>query len=378
MATDLRRRPSRPRLVLYHQTTHRPDGSLVSILPLVTRPDIRVTHLVVAAIHINDDAAGLTLNDHPPDHPRYATLWAELRVAQAHGVAVLAMLGGAAAGSFTRLDTCSAAGDAAGPPVDDPAAFERYYAPLAVLVRERGLDGLDLDVEEDMSLAGVVRLVDRLRADFGPGFLITLAPVAAALLDARRNLSGFDYEALEVLRGRQIAWYHAQFYCGWGDAASPVMYEMCVARGWPAHKVVMGLVTTPENGAGWVPDEMLRLSLALLRRRFADFGGVAGWEYFNGLPGGRERPWEWARQMTALLEPVRTTADTNAATGIRTTQTESISKTVEVGGVASVSSIRSTTEKTSFVEVDPDDDKTAQAPLPSAFDYYSDGLDGDA
>jgi len=207
-----------PRLVLYHQTTHNPDGTGCSILPLITQPGISVTHIIIAAIHINEDPDALTLNDHPPSDPRFSTTWAELRVAQASGIAVMGMLGGAAKGSFTRLDK-------------DQATFERYYAPLSDLIRERGLSGLDLDIEESMSLSGVLRLIDRLRADFGPDFIITLAPVAAALLDARRNLSGFDYEALEVMRGSQIAWYNAQFYCGWGDASNPIMYEMCIARG---------------------------------------------------------------------------------------------------------------------------------------------------
>src|SRR5699024_4452531 len=98
---------------------------------------------------------------------------------QASGVRVLGMLGGAAPGTFTRLD-------------GSDAQFEAYYAPLRDLVRQRSLDGLDLDVEENMSLGGVIRLIDRLRADFGPGFIITLAPVAMAMLDAEKNLSGFD------------------------------------------------------------------------------------------------------------------------------------------------------------------------------------------
>ncbi|RYP44719.1 hypothetical protein DL768_008850 [Monosporascus sp. mg162] len=277
-----------PRIILYHQTIHDRDGNLVSILPLLTQPGISITHLIVAAIHINEDPDGLTLNDNPLSDPRFTSLWAELRVAQASGVTVMGMLGGAAKGSYARLD-------------GDEGAFERYYAPLHELIRERGLQGLDLDVEEEMSLAGVIRLIDRLRADFGAAFVITLAPVATALLDARRNLSGFDYEALEVMRGAQIAWYNAQFYCGWGDASNPVMYEMCVARGWAPEKLVVGLVTAPDNGAGWVPFEVLGPNLSLLRHQFPGFGGVMGWEYFNGLPGGRERPWEWARHMTRLL-----------------------------------------------------------------------------
>ncbi|KAI0910686.1 alkaline phosphatase [Ustulina deusta] len=329
------RSSSLPRLILYHQTTHGPDGTPCSILPLITQPGISVSHIIVAAIHINEDPNALTLNDHPPSDPRFVATWAELRIAQASGITVMGMLGGAAKGSYTRLD-------------QDQTTFERYYAPLSELIRERGLGGLDLDVEENMSLAGIIRLIDRLRADFGPGFLITLAPVAAALLDARRNLSGFDYEALEVMRGNQIAWYNAQFYCGWGDASNTIMYDMCVARGWAPEKIVVGLVTTPENGAGYVPFEILSQSLKLLQRQFSKFGGVMGWEYFNGRPGGKERPWEWAQEMTKILR----TLDT----GIQVAAQEPL-------------------QKSPAIEVDHDDEAGAQPPLPRSFEYDSDGFD---
>lgn len=324
-----------PRVILYYQTTHHPDGAPISILPLLTQPGISLTHLIVAAIHINEDPDGLTLNDHPPSDPRFVTTWAELRIAQASGITVMGMLGGAAKGSYARLD-------------QDQATFERYYAPLHELIRERGLGGLDLDVEEHMSLAGVIRLIDRLRADFGPGFIITLAPVAAALLDARRNLSGFDYEALEVMRGKQIAWYNAQFYCGWGDASNPVMYNMCIGRGWAPEKIVVGLVTTPDNGAGYVPFEILGPNLKVLHKQFPKFGGVMGWEYFNGRPGGKERPWEWAQEMTKILGTSRTGVQPRA---------------------------QETVKKSQVVEADRDDEDEVQPPLPGSFAYDSDGLD---
>ncbi|KAI1482962.1 glycoside hydrolase family 18 protein [Daldinia eschscholtzii] len=327
-----------PRLVVYYQTIHDSNGNHISILPLITQPDISITHLIVAAIHINEDPNGLTLNDHPPSDPRFITMWAEMRIAQASDIKVLGMLGGAAKGSYTRLD-------------QDQETFEKYYGPLYDLIRERDLNGLDLDVEEQMSLGGIVRLIDRLRADFGPDFIITLAPVAAALLDSRSNLSGFDYEALEVMRGKQIAWYNAQFYCGWGDASTPVMYEMCIARGWPPEKVVVGLVTTPDNGPGWVPFEVLGPTLAVLRHQFSKFGGVMGWEYFNGLPGGKERPWEWAQRITKLLGVAR----------VRGTETSNV-KGVPGKGT---------------IEIDPDVDNGPSIEVPQSFEYYSDGLDED-
>lgn len=193
-----------PRLVIYFQSHHNPDGSPISMLPLIQQPGIRLTHLMLAAFHINrkpDPADIITLNDHVPSHPSFATLWAEARILQASGVKLMGMLGGAAKGAFSK-DTLDS---------DEEAVFERYYGAVRDMVRERGLDGLDLDVEEPFSLAGIVRLIDRLRADFGPDFVISLAPVAPALLDPRRNLSGFDYEALEVMRGREIAFYNCQF-----------------------------------------------------------------------------------------------------------------------------------------------------------------------
>ncbi|KAJ0114959.1 glycoside hydrolase family 18 protein [Diaporthe amygdali] len=339
--------PALPRIITYYQTHHSPDGKPISALPLLTQPGIRLTHLILAAIHINGDPHGITLNDHPPSHPRFHTLWAELRVLQASGVRVLGMLGGAAKGTY--------APDRLG--ADDDATFERYYAPLRDLVRERGLDGLDLDVEEDMSLGAAVRLIDRLRADFGPDFIITLAPVAAALLDYRKNLSGFDYEALEVMKGREIAWYNCQFYCGWGDCSNPIMYEMLLMKGWAPEKIVVGLVTNPENGGGFIPFDILASVIPLMVGQHARFGGVMGWEYFNSLPGGRDRPWEWAQWMTRVLRGDRTMAP----------------EVVMPVGKVDAPPVGGTTPGQDEGVADPDDSRGKEAPLPAAFDYYSDG-----
>lgn len=347
-----------PRIIVYYQTHHL-DGQPISLLPLVDRrPAIRLTHLNLAAFHVNqapDPARIITLNDHVPAHPRFDALWRDVAALQAAGVKVLGMLGGAAPGTFGRATLDSA----------DDAVFERYYAALRDVVRRHRLDGLDLDVEEPMRLAGVVRLIDRLRADFGPDFLITLAPVAPALLDARHNLSGFDYEALEVLRGRDVAWYNCQFYCGWGDCSNPVLYEMMLLRGWAPEKVVVGLVTNPANGSGFVPFDVLATVLPLLvgqhRRRF---GGVMGWEYFNSLPGGTARPWEWAAWMTRTLAPGQAMAP---------------EVVVPVGKVVAEEPVGEEETAAAVVELAEgrDGEQDKEAPLPGEFEYHSDGIVGD-
>lgn len=202
------------------------------------------------------------------------------------------MLGGAAKGSFARLDS------------PDLATFESYYQPLHALLTSKRLQGLDLDVEEQVSLPGIVRLIDRLKADFGADFLITLAPVATALLPGQPHLSGFDYKLLEAMRGGAIAWYNTQFYCGWGDARTTTWYDAIMGCGWAPRKVVIGLVTNPANGAGYVEQTHVADVLRVLRAKYPDFGGVMGWEYFNSLPGDAQSPWTWAAGMARTLRTV--------------------------------------------------------------------------
>ncbi|CAK7213862.1 hypothetical protein SBRCBS47491_001950 [Sporothrix bragantina] len=434
--------PHTPKVVVYHQTHHTRDGQRpISILPLIGRDDgagsgrPSATHIIVAAVHVNDTDSHktggpppLTLNDHAPDHPRFDVLWSEVAAAQARGVLVLALLGGAAKGSYERLDISRVASQ---------AVFERHYAPLYSLLRQRRFDGVDLDVEEPMSLTGIVYLIDRLRADFGPSFLLTMAPVAAALLrpyDPRCNLSGFSYADLERQRGHEIAWYHAQFYCGWGDAGQPHMYAAMVGLGpagsalggtggpgglvphipgapivWPAHRVVMGLVTNPANGPGFVSldtsaEVMMQLQAATSAASVAfpavpgmrggPFAGVSGWEYFNSLPGGEERPWEWAEWMSAILGTcveadgqagnlqTETTAtaiatDTSASTAASSTATATATAvataaTATATAVASAANAPASAEQS---EVDPDKDGQPDVPVPAPFEYTTDSED---
>ncbi|KAJ6022070.1 hypothetical protein N7540_007574 [Penicillium herquei] len=277
----------RPRVILYHQTLIPGSDPYVSMMPLVEN-NTGATHVILAAIHINEDPDRITLNDDPPDNPKFDPLWAEVPLVKQGGVKIMGMLGGAARGSFTRLD-------------GDQDQFERYYLPLLEILRRYELDGLDLDVEEAMSLEGIIRLIDRLKADMGDEFIITLAPVAAALLGVG-NLSGFDYRELEQARASKIDWYNAQFYNGWGPAEDPRMYAAMIAQGWSPRRVVYGLLTNPGNGSqGYVSGERLSPVLANLVEQFPNFGGVMGWEYFNALPGGREKPWQWAAEMSVNM-----------------------------------------------------------------------------
>jgi len=294
---ELDERQTSPRLVLYYQTQYvggsgdDDPGTYVSPLPLA---DHGATHVYVAAIHLNDVVGPyppVTLNDHAPDHPRYDRMWADLATLQKQGVRVLGMVGGAAPGTFDRLDH----------------DFETYYPLLRDTISRYHLDGVDLDVEQPMSQEGVQRLIDALRADFGPDFLITLAPVAPALRGGD-NLSGFDYDELYAARGDDIAWFNTQFYCGWGLLDDTEDYDRIIRHGVvPPSKVVAGTLTNPANcGSGYVDLPVLTRTIRDLKAAYPDFGGIMGWEYFNSLPGGTDAPWIWAQTVRRALDGART------------------------------------------------------------------------
>jgi chitinase len=275
------------RVILYYQTQYN-GSTYVSPLGL-TRNNTGITQVIVGAVHLNQIGgpfAPVHLNDNPPSDPRFKQMWADLKTMQGQGVKVLAMVGGAAPGSFTRLDQ----------------EFSRYYPLLRDMIRTYGLNGVDLDVEERMSLAGVERVIDALRSDFGSGFLVTLAPVATAL-SGGGNLSGFNYEQLYRDRGGSIAWFNAQMYNGWGSVANTSSYDRIINRHLiPAAKVVAGALTNPANGgSGYVAPGTLQSTIRSLLAKYPAFGGVDGWEYFNSMPGGTAAPWQWASAVSSAM-----------------------------------------------------------------------------
>ncbi|KAJ5875016.1 uncharacterized protein N7473_013129 [Penicillium subrubescens] len=257
----------------------------MSMLPLV-QEQTGITHLILAAIHLNEQPGNITLNDDSPTNEKFDPLWVEVKKMKKTGLKIMGMLGGAARGSFERLD-------------GNDGQFEAFYGPLLKMIKKYALNGLDLDTEEKMSLEGIIRLIDRLKSDLGDDFIITLAPVATALLD-RGNLSGFDYRELEAERGSKINWYNVQFYNGRSFANAPNMYTDIVCRGWSAQRVVFGVLTNPNGGSGYVAPEVVQNMLSRLSRQYRYFGGVMGWEYYNAMPD-KTKPWMWAKGMAGSL-----------------------------------------------------------------------------
>jgi len=134
-------------LVFHHKTHCLQNGDLVSLLPIITEA-MGVTYIILAAILPTEGPGSIHLNNDPPSDSKFTGLWDEVCIRQSAGVKVIGMLSGAEAGSFSHLNDLK---------------FKIYYSPHKDSITAYGLDGLDLDVEEPMSLNGIIQLINRLK-----------------------------------------------------------------------------------------------------------------------------------------------------------------------------------------------------------------------
>jgi chitinase len=331
-----------PRLVAYIQTFRSVDGGPLSLLPLL-QEQTGVTHILLSAVHLNEQPGDITLNDNHPNDPMYDNLWSEVKQLQDGGIKVMMMLGGAARGTFERLS-----GDDASVSILVPAIihshtnllsqFHAYYDPLLAILRAHNIQGLDIDIEESVPISMPLRLLRQLHTDLGADFILTMAPVASALLKNGSGLHGFpqhdmDDQATEPTRpnGKLVSWYNAQFYNGWGDASSTDMYDRIVSEGgWSPDRIVMGVLTNPgDGGSGFVQLPTLKSVVGSLGAKHATFGCAVGWEYWAaGTGDGIAEPWMWVKALGDVIAGFASVQHADATSTPTTTSTPSSNETI--------------------------------------------------
>jgi hypothetical protein len=177
-------------------------------------------------------------------------------------------------------------------------------------LRSHNINGLDLDVEENVSIDSLLQLSRQLVADMGKDFILTSAPVASAMFQSGasnlNNVSYFDFDAqaTDVNRpnGKLISWYNIQAYNGWGNPSTTFTYDNVIQSGWAPSRIVLGVPDSPADASGWVALSQLGSVITALRREYSDFGGVVGWEYFNaGTADGLTNAWQWVKQIGSDL-----------------------------------------------------------------------------
>lgn len=262
-----------PKVLAFYQTPS------TNVFDLVTSPHVTDIHL--AAVHLGrqpNGAAYIHLNDDPPDAPVHDKTWQMMGLARASGKRVSAMVGGAG-GGFSALF-----GD-----------YPTFYPILRHFLRSRAcLSGVNLDVEEPVGMANMLRLVRDLRRDLPPTFALSMAPLAFSLSHKTPGMGDFAYQDLEAaLLAEGLTppdYYTAQCY---GPAFTPATYAVIMAAGWPAERVVMvGLAPLPLAPMAAVVQKATK---ALPPGQA--MGGVGLWEWFSegaAAPG-------WPAAMAAAL-----------------------------------------------------------------------------
>ena len=155
--------------IYYYQT-------FVGLHKLMTHlQDIDVIN--ISSIHFDEDKNGqknIYLNDNLPDDKIFDKMWMETQDCYNQGVTIILMIGGAG-GAYQNLFS----------------DFDRYYTMLkGLLERKPFIQGIDLDIEEEVSLDHVKMLIVRLKQDFGKDFIITMAPIAPSMINNCPGMSG--------------------------------------------------------------------------------------------------------------------------------------------------------------------------------------------
>jgi hypothetical protein len=231
------------RVIYYYQT-------FTGLGPILhTDPD--VTHIHLSSLHFGTESDGqpyIHLNDLYPDDAQFDQVWSDLDQAVSIGIKVLVMIGGAGGGFQSLFDN-----------------YEVGYQQLKTMLQEhRCISGVDLDIEEPVSLDNVKRLIGDIMTDF-PDYLLSMAPLQGSLEQDIPGMGGFVYKDLYLSpEGAYIDYFNGQFYSDFSVQA----FDQVVLNGYPADKVVMGSM----SGSGSYD------VVQTLADKY-QFGGVFSWEY---------------------------------------------------------------------------------------------------
>jgi hypothetical protein len=226
------------------------------------------THIHVSSIHFGPRY--IHLNNAPPDSDTFADVWRELQQASNMGIKIILMIGGAG-GAYQEM-------------FSDYTFY--YFLLKKTLLDYPFIEGVDLDIEEEVSLDDVKMLITDLKRDFGEDFIISMAPVQSSLENDSPGIGGFIYKDIYLF----IDYFNGQFYNDYSFEA----YQRCIENGYPANKIVMGMIFDQDL------DDNLE-EIKKIKKAYPDFGGVFNWEYFDSPPDP-EHPNKWCELVNHFLD----------------------------------------------------------------------------
>jgi chitinase len=259
------------RIIYYYQTF----VGLKNIL----NSNNKVTHIHLSSIHFGTDennAPYIHLNDLSPYDAKFDSVWEDLKAAKELGIKIILMVGGAG-GAFQELFS----------------NFNTNYSLLKELVLNKKdlIDGIDLDIEEEVNITDVEYLIKQLKNDFSKEFIISMAPIQYSIENDVDGMGGFVYKKLYLKVGSMIDYFNVQCY----DDYSIDAYSKMIKNGYPEDKIVMGSISSQD----------LNSNLEVIKnitQKYNKIGGVFNWEYYDSPPDPTNHG-EWSQLMYNVLNP---------------------------------------------------------------------------
>lgn len=254
----------------YYQT-------FTSLQPIIDNPN-STDVVIVSSLHFGEDntskKAYIHLNNNHPDSSIFNKMWEEVSTISDKKT-IMVMLGGAGGAYeffFNNFDEC-------------------YSLLVSFLKNKNFIKGIDLDIEESVDIKNVQKLISKLVSDFGSKFIITMAPLGSSLQNDSPGMGNFSYKELyQSKEGDYIHWFNAQCY---GGSFSYSTFDKIVRNGYPANKVVMGMMSGdfPSTSFSKALDEVSQI-----KKKYPEIGGVFDWEYLDAPPDSTN-PSIWGQYM---------------------------------------------------------------------------------
>tara|TARA_B100000787_G_scaffold170100_1_gene163995 strand:- start:3071 stop:3901 length:831 start_codon:yes stop_codon:yes gene_type:complete len=240
------------KIIFYYQTFNSLQPILYNNTP--------VTHIHLSSIHFGLDENNqpyIHLNNYSPYNKKFDTMWEEIEQAQKIGIKIVLMVGGAGSAYEALFSN-----------------FNIFYNQLYNLIKNKPfITGIDLDIEETVSLDNIKMLISQIKKDFpSNNFSISTAPIQSSIQNDTPGMGGFIYKDLITCEvGKYINYINGQFYSDY----SLDSYDQVIKNGYESNKIIMGMLSGQD-----FEEELVKVV-----NKYGDqFGGVFVWEYFNSNP----------------------------------------------------------------------------------------------
>ena len=260
------------RIIYYYQT-------FIGLDKLIAQRPIPITHLHLSSIHFNyiDEKYIIHLNDYIPDSPIFDQVWQQTFQLSKLGIKIVLMIGGAG-GGFQQLFR----------------SYDKYFPLLINLIHTHSwISGIDLDIEEEVNIDDVRKMIRDIYYQFGKDFIISMAPIQTSLSSDIPGMGGFIYKNLySSYEGSLIHYFNTQAYFNFDIKT----LEDIIKNGYPADKIVLGTLSGQFSNNF---NKFLGI-IGKCQRNYPNWGGVFNWEYYSSPPSSDD-PSKWANLIYKLL-----------------------------------------------------------------------------